>query len=173
MKQITDSVAWYRQPLVLMLIFLPASVVVASFITLYLAIRSDDGLVDDDYYQRGKEINRVLDRDHAAQHYGLHAQLTFAPAHRSVDVLLTATRQLPQDTGRLDLKLLYATRAGQDQRVTLLRKSDGHYQGTLSLLGPGHWYVQLAAADWRLTGELHVPGNDAVELGVHQERPTK
>ncbi|MHB8747116.1 MAG: FixH family protein [Gammaproteobacteria bacterium] len=165
MKQVTDSVAWYRQPLVLMLIFLPASVVVASFITLYLAIRSDDGLVEDDYYQRGKEINRVLDRDHAAQHYGLHAQLTFEPARRSVDVRLTATGKLPRESERLELKLSHATRAGQDQRVILVRKPDGHYQGILPSLGMGHWYVQLAAADWRLTGELHVPGIHTAELG--------
>jgi hypothetical protein len=28
----------------------------------------------------------------------------------------------------------------------------------LPALAPGHWNVQLAAQDWRLTGSLQVPG---------------
>ncbi len=165
MNTVTDSTPWYRQPLVWMLIMLPATVVVASFITLYLAISSDDGLVEDDYYQRGKEINRVLDRDHAAQRYGLRAQLTVDHAQRKVGLRLqaasTAFTAIPE---RLELKLLHATRAGLDQTVNLIHMPDGHYAGVLPELAQGRWYLQLAAADWRLNGELHVPGRSDISL---------
>lgn len=167
MKQGVDNVAWYRQPLVLMLIALPALVVVASFVTLYLALRSDDGLVEDDYYQRGKEINRVLDRDRAAQAYGLHARLVMEPARHRIAVRLDTATKLSPVPQRLTLKLLYATRAGLDRTVSLVREADGEYDGVLPMLAQGHWYVQLAAADWRLTGGLRVPGGDTVELGGH------
>lgn len=166
MKQDVPGAVWYRQPLVLMLIFLPASVVVASFVTLYLAIRSDDGLVEDDYYQRGKEINRVLDRDHAARRYGLHAQLLLEPARGRVTVRLAAASVSALRPARLELKLFYATRAGKDRVVTLLRTPDGVYQGVISAPGPGRWNVQLAAADWRLSGELRVPGSKTIELSA-------
>jgi hypothetical protein len=38
----------------------PAVVVLASFITLYLAITRPDPVVDPDYYRKGVEINRTL-----------------------------------------------------------------------------------------------------------------
>jgi hypothetical protein len=165
MNTMTDSTPWYRQPLVWMLIMLPATVVVASFITLYLAIRSDDGLVEDDYYQRGKEINRVLDRDHAAQRYGLQAQITVDHAQRKVELRLHATATaFTAPPERLELKLLHATRAGLDQTVNLVRMPDGRYEGVLPALAQGHWYLQLAADDWRLNGELQVPGRSDISL---------
>lgn len=39
----------------------PLLVVVASFITLYLAIQVPDPVVDADYYRHGIEINKTLD----------------------------------------------------------------------------------------------------------------
>ena len=164
MTRVTDKLPWYRQPLVWMLIMLPATVVVASFITLYLAISSDDGLVEDDYYQRGKEINRVLDRDHAAQRYGLRAQVSLDAQSGRVDVQLGAVK-LATMPEHLELKLLHATRSGQDEVVTLVRMPDGHYQGALpAAMAQGRWYVQLAANDWRLNGELHVPADRVAVL---------
>ncbi|MGO4393521.1 FixH family protein [Variovorax sp. M-6] len=51
---------WYRFPLVWMVIGGPAVVVVASFVTLWLAIATPDPVVDQDYYRKGVEINRTL-----------------------------------------------------------------------------------------------------------------
>lgn len=53
----------------------PAVVVVAGFITLWLAISSDDGLVSDDYYKQGLTVNQRLQRDHLAGDLGLHADV--------------------------------------------------------------------------------------------------
>ncbi|MBK6357531.1 MAG: FixH family protein [Betaproteobacteria bacterium] len=39
-----------------MLIAGPATVVVAGFITLWMAVVSDDGLVTDDYYKQGLAV---------------------------------------------------------------------------------------------------------------------
>jgi hypothetical protein len=38
----------------------PAIVVVASFITLYLALTRPDPVLDEDYYRKGMQINRTL-----------------------------------------------------------------------------------------------------------------
>ena len=51
---------WYRFPLVWMVIGGPGVVVVASFVTLWLAIATPDPVVDQDYYRKGVEINRTL-----------------------------------------------------------------------------------------------------------------
>lgn len=58
-----DAVAsqpWWRFPLVWMVLAGPAVVVVASFVTLWLAIRSPDPVVAEDYYRQGLEINKTL-----------------------------------------------------------------------------------------------------------------
>ncbi len=59
-QPIDRSPAWWRFGLVWLVIAGPAIVVVASFITLYLAISRPDPLVDEDYYRKGIEINKTL-----------------------------------------------------------------------------------------------------------------
>lgn len=59
----TDTVsqpAWWRFGHVWLVISGPAIVVVASFITLYLAVVGMDPVLDEDYYRKGLEINRTL-----------------------------------------------------------------------------------------------------------------
>ena len=51
---------WWRFPLVWMVVAGPAVVVVAGFVTLWLALRTPDPVVAPDYYRRGIEINKVL-----------------------------------------------------------------------------------------------------------------
>jgi len=57
---------WYREPWPWLLMAGPAVVVVAGFVTLWLAFNSDDGLVADDYDKRGQAIHQTLSRDRAA-----------------------------------------------------------------------------------------------------------
>ena len=56
----SDHPAWWKFGHVWMVIAGPAIVVVASFITLYLAIIHPDPVVDADYYRKGVEINKTL-----------------------------------------------------------------------------------------------------------------
>ena len=51
---------WWRFPLVWMVVGGPGLVVIASFVTLWLALAQPDPVVDADYYRKGVEINRTL-----------------------------------------------------------------------------------------------------------------
>ena len=155
--------AWYREPLVWLLISFPLTAVIAGFFTLYLAIISKDGLVVDDYYQRGKEINKSLARDHAAAQHGLRASVSLDAAKQEVVVRLSATKGWPlPDT--LNVRWLHATRAGFDRTQALIRIPDGSYRNAFPDLAPGHWYVQIEAQDWRLQGSLRVPAETRLDL---------
>ncbi len=158
------SQPWYREPYVWLLILIPLSSVVYGFIFLRLAIISNDGLVADDYYRRGKEINRVLDRDHAATALGLSAQgqMDFRRGAVSVHIHERSHSALPQ---QLVLKMMHATRAGYDQHVTLERAPDGSYFGLFKPMEFGHWYLQIGTRSWRLTGSLFLPGDSTFRLG--------
>ncbi len=158
-----DARPWYREPLVWLLIAIPASAVVAGFVTLALAIATDDGLVADDYYWRGKEINRVLERDRAAAAGGLAADVRLDEGRGLVAVRLTA-RAAVELPAELRFSLLHATRAGLDRQVALARAPDGEYYGLLGSLPAGRWHVQLETDHWRLTGRLATP--DERELRI-------
>lgn len=153
---------WSREPWVWLLIALPLTAVIAGMVTLYLAIVSSDGLVVDDYYRRGKAINRDLARDQAAADHQLHAALDYTAAQNLFTLILQAQDYtLPQAVG---LSVLHPTMAGRDQVVTLVHQGAGHYAGAAADLAPGNWYIQLEADDWRLSGSLPVPGTTPLVL---------
>lgn len=54
------SPPWWKFGHVWLVISGPALVVVASFITMYLAFVGQDPVVDEDYYRKGIEINQTL-----------------------------------------------------------------------------------------------------------------
>lgn len=51
---------WWKFGHVWMVFGGPAVVVVASFVTLYLAVTRPDPVLDENYYQKGLEINKTL-----------------------------------------------------------------------------------------------------------------
>lgn len=58
----TDSPQpWWRTGFMWLVVGGPLAVVIASFITLYFAIKVPDPVVDADYYRKGIEINKTLD----------------------------------------------------------------------------------------------------------------
>ena len=56
----TPAQPWWKFAHVWMVVAGPAIVVVASFITLYLAVTRPDPVLDENYYQKGLAINKTL-----------------------------------------------------------------------------------------------------------------
>lgn len=152
-----DSNPWYREPWPWILMAGPAIVIVAGFVTAWLAIVSNDGLVADDYYKQGLALNQRLQRDHYASDLGLRAD--FMRSGQQVRLMVAAERDaaLPE---ALTLKLSHPTRAGQDQMVKMVSEGQGFYGGKLSANISGRWYVSIEdpAGKWRLQGEWQADG---------------
>ncbi len=55
-----DTKSWWQYGYVWLIIAGPLLVVIAGFITLYLAISQPDPVIDEDYYRKGIEINKTL-----------------------------------------------------------------------------------------------------------------
>jgi uncharacterized protein len=66
------------------IIAIPLTSVFTGFTMLYLAESTKDGMVVDDYYRKGKEINMLLARDQAAARYGLRGELRLDGAGQRV-----------------------------------------------------------------------------------------
>ncbi|MCC6714520.1 MAG: FixH family protein [Gammaproteobacteria bacterium] len=145
----TTVTRWYREPYAWLVALLPAAAVVAGFYTLRLAIVSDDGLVTDDYYRKGLEINRVLERDERAASLAISADVEVDPAARTATVRMHA-RDADTLPASLRARLMHSTRAGFDRDVVLERAAGGAYFAALPELPPGHWYMQIESGDWRV-----------------------
>lgn len=161
--QLPASKPWYRQPLVWMLIAFPLSAVIGGITTFVLAVESDDGLVKDDYYAQGKQINRVLARDHAAAALGLHGHVNFDLVSNTVTVQLSSrtSAELPE---HIRMELLHATRAGFDRSIDLQRTANNSYFALVPALAEGHWIIQLSTDTWRVNADMRLPGSGEIAL---------
>lgn len=153
---------WKREPLVWMLIAIPFSAVIMGVVMITLAIQSWSGLVVDDYYKKGKQINRVLARDKFAYELGLAAGLKIE-TDGSIEIRFDPEVQfIPGD--KIVLELVHATMPGLDQQL-IMQKRDTHLlRGEIRLPGSGRWNLFLQTGDWRLTGSLQYPQQAAAEL---------
>jgi uncharacterized protein len=163
-----DTRPWYKEPWPWLLMSGPAIVVVAGFITLYLAASGQDGLVVDDYYKQGKTINQSLHRDDIARQIGISATVSFDQVNDRLNVTLSRTdgKLLP---AAISVAMVHATRSGADKIINLTQSADG-YVGKLPALAVGKWNVLIddAQKQWRLQKEIMV---DSAPIPLLQIKP--
>lgn len=158
----SSQTPWYRQRWPWILIAIPATSMVLGFSLLFMAIKTDDGLVVDDYYRQGRAIDQTMARSAIAAERGLSANVEL-----SADGVLIALDAhegvvLPEE---LIVTIIHPTRAGFDQALRL-KRVDGVYAGAVAPLKIGRWQVQIedAAREWRLHGDLRVPDETRVRI---------
>lgn len=154
---------WTREPWVWLLICIPLSAVIMGIVMVTLAVKSSSGLVVDDYYRQGKQINRVIERDRTAWELGLAAELALGSDGRVNIDFDPALSVIPADS--IELRFVHATRPGLDQSL-ILRRIDSHrWFGQVDLSGQGRWNLVLQTPEWRLTGSYYQPsGRNALLL---------
>ncbi len=162
--QASDSKPWYKERWPWLLMAGPAIVIVAGFITAWLAIVSNDGLVADDYYKQGLAVNQRLQRDHYASELGLRADVM--RSGMQVRLLLTAAEAAAVLPEALTLKLAHPTRAGHDQLVRMRSEGQGFYSGRMDADIGGRWYVSIEdpAGKWRLQGDWVADSEEPLRL---------
>ena len=152
---LTEKKPWYVHPWVWLLIAVPVTAVIVGMILLYFSITTNDGLVVDDYYTRGKAINLDLARDRAANAHGLEARFQIDMTRNRVTLTLKSQDYAPPR--EMKLSFLHPTRPHHDQQVMLKQIGEGQYAASINELGRGKWYLQLEADDWRLSGRMQMP----------------
>lgn len=146
---------WYREPFVWFLIAVPLAAVIGGIATARLAVESDDGLVVDDYYKQGLEINRVLERDEAAVELGIQANIQFSPDHHMFRLFLTGNSKFTAPE-RVNVSFLHSTRSGFDEHLSLPKTDNNLYQAQLPQLEKGRWYIQVETDNWRLLKSMFI-----------------
>lgn len=171
MRLHTDTQPWYREPWPWLLMVGPAIVVVAGFITAWLAIRSNDGLVVDDYYKQGLAVNQRMHRDQAAANLNIHAELMRSDLQLRVFLRGNAQAKLPE---KITLRVFHPTRAGFDQNVVMVTEGQGFYSGKMTAEISGRWHVTLEepSGQWRLQGDWQADAMEPLRLGSGEATST-
>ncbi len=156
---------WYKQfwPWFLMSLLMLSITVSSTFA--FLAVRSADGMVQEDYYEHGRAINMVLAKQDRAAELGLTASLRLDPMTSDVVLDLRGGDEHPE---RLDLELIFPTKDDRDIELTLEHVRDGRYLGQAPDNLRYRWYLQVQpqseAPDWRLVGEARFPEEGEIPL---------
>lgn len=169
MNQVRDENVWYRQPMVWLVIAIPLSSVILGIVLIVLAVNTSDGLVADDYYKRGLEINRRLERETRAHELALSADVEIAAGDNRVSVRLSGKPafEAPQ---QFELGFHHATRKGEDVVRTMRRDAQGVYTAPDPNLAAGRWYVSAETPEWRLTRAINMPAAERFTI-THRVPP--
>lgn len=145
---------WYEEPWAWFVIAIPLGTIVICSVLITIATTTSDGLVADDYYKRGLEINKVLDREARAAELGLalsvgrlvEGRCEFELHWNQGDDALPAT---------VPVHLSHATRDA-DQQLLAEHLGNGHYRARPAALAAGPWYVDVGTPDWRVVTRVVV-----------------
>jgi len=162
---VTASSPWYKHLWPWILIGILTCSVCLSLTMVAIAVRNPDNLVNDNYYEAGKGINRSLDRELLAQSLGLKARLYLDELTGEVELRLEGR----SEPASLALNLISPTQPSRDRKVLLNRAGPGRYLGQLDDKVEGRRFVELLGEEkgqvWRLFEEENVTHGTRLELG--------
>lgn len=167
MRSATAASPWYKHLWPWIIIGILATSVTLSLTMVGIAVNNPDNLVNDNYYEAGKGINRSLDRELLAQTLKLKASVHLDELTGEVDLRLQGDSQ-PQ---RLELNLISPTQPEKDRKIELVRSESepGRYLGQLNDKVEGRRFVELLGSQdehvWRLFEEEQVGHDKTLVLG--------
>ncbi len=141
------------------------TVVIASVITLFIAMDTTDSLVADDYTKHGKAINQRLEKDDTAHRLGVVITPTLTPQGGGLVRIEAALSMADSSALRpesLKLSLSHPTISKLDTQLTLARLPSGAYFVVVSPPKAGLWHAAFEPPDgsWRVRTRLEIIQGD-------------
>ncbi|MFK7698398.1 FixH family protein [Pseudomonas caspiana] len=167
MSTATAQSPWYKHIWPWILIGILTCSVTLSLTMVTIAVNNPDNLVNDNYYEAGKGINRSLDRELLAQNLLLRANVHLDELTGEADLRLSGNSR-PQT---LELNLISPTQPQKDRKIALTRSSSepDRYIGQLTDKVEGRRFVELLGVEngktWRLFEEEQISHDKDLALG--------
>ncbi|HEY0288967.1 MAG TPA: FixH family protein [Pseudomonas sp.] len=167
MSVATASSPWYRHLWPWIIIGILACSITLTLSMVIIAVNNPDNLVNDNYYEAGKGINRSLDRELLAQDLKLRATVHLDEVTGEADLHLTGDSQ-PQT---VELNLISPTQPEKDRKIVLTHSESesGRYVGQLNDKVQGRRFVELLGVEngrtWRMFEEENVIHDKDLLLG--------
>ena len=167
MSVATAASPWYKHlwPWIIIAILACSVTLTLSMVT--IAVNNPDNLVNDNYYEAGKGINRSLDRELLAQTQQLRAKVHLDELTGEVELHLTGN----SNPTTLELNLISPTQPEKDRKINLARSDSepGRYIGQVTDKVEGRRFVELLGVEgdrtWRLFEEEQVNHDKDLLLG--------
>lgn len=158
---------WYKHLWPWIIIGILACSVTLTLSMVTIAVNNPDNLVNDNYYEAGKGINRSLDRERLAQALQMRATMHLDEVTGEVELRLSGN-SLP---ATLELNLISPTQPEKDRKVLLAHSESepGRYIGQLGDKVDGRRFVELLGVQddkvWRMFEEEEVNHGKDLMLG--------
>jgi len=167
MSVATAQSPWYKHLWPWILIGILTCSVTLSLTMVTIAVKNPDNLVNDNYYEAGKGINRSLDRELLAQTLKLKASVQLDEVTGEADLRLSGNSR----PATLELNLISPTQPQKDRRIMLTqsRSDPDRYIGQLTDRVQGRRFVELLGNEggqtWRLFEEEQISPDNQLTLG--------
>ncbi|KAA0948141.1 MULTISPECIES: FixH family protein [unclassified Pseudomonas] len=163
----TAASPWYKHLWPWIIIGILACSVTLTLTMVTIAVNNPDNLVNDNYYEAGKGINRSLDRELLAQTLKLRATLHLDALTGEVELRLSGNSQ----PATVELNLISPTQPEKDRKIVLARSESepGRYIGQVTDKVEGRRFVELLGMQdgktWRMFEEEDVSHDKDLMLG--------
>lgn len=155
---------WYRQPWLWFLLTPLIAVFIVGTSYAYLSVVTFDGMVKGDYAKSAKSFNIDASRLTQAATLGLTAELYVDEVTGDLRLKMQSKDALNNEI--LLLSVIHPTMEDLDQDLTLARRDDGQYYGSLSKNITGKRYIHLMdeGESWRMMTEANSPWPATITL---------
>lgn len=157
MQEIQTVKPWYKQFWPWMIMGLPASVVIASIVTYFIALDGIDSVISKDYYKEGLAINTDLTLDKKATEMGLMADVEIS-ADSTVVLKLSAKDAAAlksMETRPIQLELENLSFQANNLSAVLIHAQSGEWRGKLSgQVSRATWHARVLGGEWRITQRI-------------------
>lgn len=146
---------WWKEPMVWLIAGLPATVVVASFATYFIAAHKPDSLVNEEYVKQGMA---VVSPSSGLEENAARRMIAAEIASQDGKVTLLLTGKLEAHPVALLMTVIHPTHSDQDIALRLDGAGDGTYFGALPAGVTGKRRILIEPVDraWRLSGDAQL-----------------
>lgn len=149
---------WHKQFWFWFIFGLPATVVVASLITVYIAFKNADSLVKDNYYTEGLAINQELGLQKMANDLGIKVKLNIDLVSGEVTAMISSDEFIVNGGEQnLNIEFIHPTNMKRDFSLPLASVSEQKFYAQLENKIQGKWYLQIDGVKpepWQLKTEI-------------------
>lgn len=156
MQEIQTVKPWYKQFWSWMIMGLPASVVVASIVTYFIALDGIDSVISKDYYKEGLAINADLTLDKKAETLGLVADVELLDSNVTLKLSAPDANVLKEMQSRpIQFELENLSFQAKNLDAVLIPAEPGVWRGKLNgQVSKATWNARVLGGEWRITQRI-------------------
>ena len=156
MQEIQTVKPWYKQFWPWMIMGLPASVVIASIVTYFIALDGIDSVISKDYYKEGLAINADLTLDKKAETLGLVADVELLDSNVTLKLSAPDANVLKEMQSRpIQFELENLSFQAKNLEAVLIPEEPGVWRGKLNgQVSKATWNARVLGGEWRITQRI-------------------